>query len=338
MNGEGAQQAVPARLPAGLVPAPDDPRLQGLVDALRGAGGGAIRAVLLYGSHVQASEPDRFSAHDLIVVVDGYREFYRALDDSGLLRRPPWLITAWSHVLLPTSISFDPCREDQAVGKCQIVTAEQLRRALGPRSRDHFLKGRTVQRLALAWARDEVERASVLESLNTAREDTARWVRPYLEAPFTEEDYARRMLGVSYAAEIRPESGTRVGEVFDAQRETLLAIARQAVEAGLERGVIVRAGEAYTWAKPPNGWARLSTGSYFAKSKIRATARWIKHVVTFVDWPLYIVRKLERRAGLQVRVTDKERRWPFIYLWPKLFRVLRELRRNRDRSGGESTA
>lgn len=304
------------------------------MDGLRAAGGGSIRAILLYGSHVQASEPDRFSAHDLIVVVEGYRDFYAAMDGAGLLRRPPWLVTAWSHVLLPTSISFDPGREDQAVAKCQIVTSDELHRALGPRSRDHFLKGRTVQRLALAWARDETEKASLLAVLNSAREDTARWVRPYLAAPFTEDDYARTMLHVSYAAEIRPESDNRVSEVFEAQRETLVAIARQAVDAGVRRGEIVPSGEAYAWARPPNGVARFATDAYFARSKVRATARWIKHVVTFVDWPLYIVRKLERRAGLQVRVTDKERRWPFIYLWPKLFRVLRELRRNRKASGG----
>jgi hypothetical protein len=51
--------------------------------------------------------------------------------------------------------------------------------------------------------------------------------------------------------------------------------------------------------------------------------------VTYEDWPFYIVRKLERRAGLQVEVTERERRWPFIFLWPKLVRVLRELNRVR---------
>jgi hypothetical protein len=81
--------------------------------------------------------------------------------------------------------------------------------------------------------------------------------------------------------------------------------------------------------QPPGFWVRAATAGYFARSKTRATLRWGKHIATFEDWPFYIVRKLERRAGLRVEVTEREKRWPFVFLWPKLFAVLRELRRIR---------
>jgi hypothetical protein len=35
-------------------------------------------------------------------------------------------------------------------------------------------------------------------------------------------------------------------------------------------------------------------------------------------------RVIARRAGLSVEVTEREKRWPFVFLWPKLFVVLRE--------------
>ena len=53
------------------------------------------------------------------------------------------------------------------------------------------------------------------------------------------------------------------------------------------------------------------------------TARWLKHVLTFENWLPYVVRKVERRTGMRVELTALERRLPLIFLWPRLFRVLR---------------
>ena len=40
----------------------------------------------------------------------------------------------------------------------------------------------------------------------------------------------------------------------------------------------------------------------------------------------YIIKKIQRRAGFGVEVEERERRWPVLFLWPKLFRVLGALR------------
>ncbi len=69
--------------------------------------------------------------------------------------------------------------------------------------------------------------------------------------------------------------------------------------------------------------ARLRRAAYFNFSKLRVTARWIKHVLTFENWLPYVVRKVERRTGMTVELTALERRLPLIFLWPRLVRVLR---------------
>jgi hypothetical protein len=61
---------------------------------------------------------------------------------------------------------------------------------------------------------------------------------------------------------------------------------------------------------------------YFLRSKARATARWLKHVLTFDNWLDYIARKIQRRTGMRVEITPWERRLPLLLLWPKVFRVL----------------
>ena len=62
---------------------------------------------------------------------------------------------------------------------------------------------------------------------------------------------------------------------------------------------------------------------------MRATSRWLKHTVTFEGWLDYIVRKASRHTGEPIELTDRERRWPWFFLWGRLFRYLR----NKNRKG-----
>jgi hypothetical protein len=59
----------------------------------------------------------------------------------------------------------------------------------------------------------------------------------------------------------------------------------------------------------------------------RATLRWAKYVALYDDWLEYVVRKVERRSGVALELTGRERRWPLVFLWPKLVRFLARPRR-----------
>jgi hypothetical protein len=321
----------------GLVPPPQDPVLRELAAALAEHGGGFAGAILLYGSHLQASRPDRWSAYDFIVVVDAYGPFYRSLFGKGLLRRAPRVLTILSYLLPPNVIAFNPGRSDGAIAKCAVYRPAHFRRSLGRHASDHFLKGRVAQRVALVWRRDPSDEAAAALALQKAREDIPRWVRPYLSGPFGVERFAETMLRVSYAAEIRPERPDRVYQVFNSQKEALVEVARASLRSASQAGAVIEDGGAYRWVHPPGKGARLRSSAYFTWSKVRATARWAKYVFTFDDWLDYILRKVERRGGFKVEVKKSERRWPLLLLWPKVFRVLRSVRRtgSEARSNGE---
>ena len=314
--------------PEGLVAAPDDPKLRETAQALAEAGGESVATILLYGSHVQASSPDRWSAYDFLLVTDSYSRFFKKLVACGHHSRPAWVLTALTHVLAPNIISFDVGRPDHPPAKCAVVSPRHLRRALRPHSPDHFLKGRVVQRLALVWSRGPAEEEIVTSALREARDGIVGWVRPFLPGPFDLEGFAETMLRVSYRGEIRPESPERVIQVFQAQKDTLVGIARESLEAAAERGEVVEESGTYRWTRRPgkSTWAFYTL--YFAVSKARATARWFKYIVTFDGWLDYIIHKIERRGGFEVKVSDRERRWPLIFLWPKAFMVLRSLKRS----------
>ena len=88
-------------------------------------------------------------------------------------------------------------------------------------------------------------------------------------------------------------------------------------------GLVVREGQGYRSALLPGPMARLRRSAYFTVSKFRVTARWLKHVLTFENWLPYLVRKVERRTGMRVELTALERRLPIFFIWPRVFRVLR---------------
>ncbi len=293
-----------------------------IVERLVEVGGGEIRAILLFGSQLVNATPSAHSAWDLVVVVDRYAPFHRALVAAGPHRRPAWLLNAMAGVLAPNITAFDP-GGGAPLAKCAIVSSDHFARALGPRSPDHFLKGRMVQQIEVLWRRTAADGTWIEDRLREARMDVLEWAGPFLEGAFTPASLAHGFLSVSYGGEIRPESKGRVNDVFEAQRTFLTEAYAGVLDEAERAGRVRRLDDGrFELAPPPDAAARRRVSLYFAVSKTRATLRWLKHIVTFNDWLTYIQRKVERRTGTTIDITPWERRLPLLLLWPKVFRVL----------------
>ncbi len=309
--------------------------IEQLVGRLRETGGGGLAAVLAYGSRLVSASPDRHSAYDLVVVVEDYGAFYRALRDAGHTARSVTLLVTVSRVLAPTVIAFWPSPPEGPLAKCLVLSRTDFQRELGPRRLDHFCLGRVAHHISVVHSRDPETAAWVEERIAGARGMVLDWTLPFLARPFSVDGFCRRMLEISYAGEIRPEKGGRVSAVYEAQQETLRSIYTPILEAKVDAGVLERANGKYSAAHAPSPAARLRLNAYFGVSKARATTRWFKHMLTFDRWFPYIVRKVERRTGMTVEITPLERRFPFPLLLPKAFRVLRAKDRG-SRAGGKS--
>ncbi len=314
--------AGPERAPS----ASDAPRI---THALHAALGVDLAAVVFFGSRYLGTSPNATSACDLFVVVRDYVGFYRA-QVPGLARPPSSRFLAGLNRILPPNIfSYDD--GEGAGAKCFVISERDLARALRGRSPDHFVKGRLTQNVTVMHARDEAERSRVTFLLQEARRSALDWVPSFFsgeerERPFDVQEFCLRMLEVSYAYEIRPEPAARVREVRDAQRAFFAHAYGLVLDEGVQGGRLERLDERFRLRKPPGAMTRLGWKMYFRRSKVRATLRWLKYTFTYVDWLDYLIRKVERRTGLTVEVTPIERRLPFLLLWPKVFRVLRERR------------
>jgi len=297
--------------------APDAKALAGTVVA---AAGEHLTGIVIYGSQLLRAEPNRHSAWDMVFIVDRYGPFHRAIVDAGLHRGPAWLLDLMARVLPPWATMVE-AHGAEAIGKCMVVSRAHFERAVRPRSPDHFLKGRMVQRVALVWAKDRGSADAIEGWLREGRRDVLRWAGPWLDEPLDAGSVSRRMLEVSYGGELRPENTSRALEIHDAQAEWLERAYAEVLEEETSAGRLVRAdGGGYRFVRPPGRWARFRTRVYFMRSKARATLRWFKYIVTFDGWLPYLVRKVERRTGETVELSERERRYPLIFLWPRVFR------------------
>jgi len=294
---------------------------QRLGGSLAAGFGAATVALLHYGSHAQAASgvgPD--SAWDFFVIVDDYRAAYRALA-SGMARRFPARRAAWLNRILPPNV-LSVHGEGGLLAKCCVLSVHDLARACSERPADHFVRARLFQQVHLTWARDEAGRAAVTRAVADARWGTYGWGRPFLPARFDARRYARTLLDVSYAAEIRPEGAQHTETLLDAQAATLLPMFETLLAGLTTRGRLLRVGAEYGLSRPPGARERALARAWFGWSKMRATLRWLKYVALYDDWLEYVVRKVERKSGEAVELTERERRWPLIFLWPRALRFI----------------
>ena len=308
----------------------DDPALDAAVRRLVAAAGASLRGLLFFGSRrTGAARADAWSAYDLFVVVERYRAFYAALAAAGLTGKRPGLLALVSGLLPPTQCSLRFEAEGVHV-KASVIVARTLARETSRARHDHFCIGRLFQPTRLLYARDAEAREAILGCLVSALRETWGWARPWLPARFDAEAYGLSALRTSMRFEVRPEPAGRAEELWAAQCE-LQAPVVQALLAEL-----AAAGELSAVAGRPGTWSpargvgrgeRLWRELYFRLSMARATARWLKHVVSFEGWLEYIVQKASRHGGAAVQLSERERRYPLLFLWGRLFRYLASLRR-----------
>lgn len=307
---------------------PPQPHPEALVAArfIAQEGGPSVLAVIFFGSRKTGAGPERSSAHDFFVLTRSCHPFYRRLRQRGLTHRAPALLSALNRLLPPNQIAITARGPGDSVlhAKCAVISMTDFLRAISERRRDHFVLGRFCQPVEVLYTASDQVRDQVLGAIVDAHWLTYRWLRPWLPSEFDVESYCRTALRVSYAGEIRPEPEGRAEALWRAQEGYHRPVYAALLAELAEQGELVAVGSgAYRTARACSGWEHLRLASYFGWSKARATARWAKYVVTFEGWLEFIVAKVRRHSGEDIELSERERRRPLLYLWPRVIRYFR---------------
>jgi hypothetical protein len=313
----------------------DDPALDAAVRRLAGATEPALVGLVFFGSlRTGAARANAFSAYDLFVVVEDYRGFYAALSRAGLTGKRPALMALVSGWLPPTQCSLR--FEDLGIHvKATVLRYDTYRRETSRHRHDHFCIGRLCQPTRILHWRDQDARGHLLEGLVSAHRETWRWSRPWLPPTFDARAYGLSALRTSMRWEVRPEPAGRADALWEAQEGLQVPVFEELLGELAEGGEVVAVpGEPGRFAptRPVGRAERARLQAYFRRSIARSTARWLKHVVTFEGWLDYIARKASRHGGEPIELTERERRWPLVFLWGRVFRYLR----TKNRKGSPS--
>lgn len=303
---------------------PVSPRAEELIRYITKAFGPSVAAIIHYGSRAQQSGSRPESAYDFFVIVDDYEAAFHSFANEVQPRFSARSAIVLSRFLPPSVVALThlPGAGVHDTAKCAVLSLRDLAIACSTDSPDHFTKGRLFQTLQLAWSRDPAVRNEVVDAIVAARLATFDWGRTSLPPSFEVEDYLRTLLATSYAGEIRPETQERIAELLTAQLPVMMAIYGFLLASLAEAGTLTREGTRYALTRPPTAVEKARIESYFRRSKARATLRWVKLIWLYDDWLEYLRQKVGRRSGHVVDLTPQERRWPWLFLWPKVIRYI----------------
>jgi hypothetical protein len=291
--------------------------LQALVQVLRARLGDSLSGLLFYGSCLRSGDPTQGLA-DLYVLVDDY-----ASVRTSLL---PRLADQW---LPPTVFLL----------KTELPDGRMLRAKCALISLKDFEEGTTCWFQSYLWARFS-QPSRLVYYRNTAIRDRVhasiasaviRMMSETLAAQdptFSSMAFWERAFSLTYGTELRPEKASRPAEIVGHDAAYYARVTDEAAGSipGLapsehQRGVY---SNHCTAAQQRQGRRRWKVRR--AQGRMLNVLRLIKSFFTFEDGVDYVIWKLERHLGEPVEVSPHLHRYPLIFCWPLLWRLLKNRR------------
>ncbi|CAN5199534.1 hypothetical protein BH09PSE3_BH09PSE3_01540 [soil metagenome] len=276
-------------LVAGELDTPVDPQVSDMAAAIATKHGQASRAVLFYGSCLREKQLDGLMLDFYLIVSD-----YAAAFD----RR--WLATA--NRLIPPNVF--PFAHEGLAAKYAVLSEADFARLCGEGAHTVSVWARFAQPSRLVWALNGDVRAGVFIAVGQAARTLLRLARPMAEGDALA--VWKRGFELTYAAELRAESGARPGAVVDADPVRYQKFADAIAVDPMPR------------AQAERHWATLRR-----RGKIMSVLRLAKATATFAGGIDYLAWKINRHAGTAIVIKPWQRRFPIlggVSLLPRLLR------------------
>lgn len=277
---------------------PLDEAAQTLVDALGEKHRGS--AILFYGSGASVARLDDPASvvFDFYVIGDSYETLY----DAPLLR-------TMNRLIPPNVFYFEtPSRFGTLRAKYAVLTLDHFEKLVSEQTFHSYFWARFAQPCRI-HAGDAAMTARLETALARAISTFCKRASGLLESPFTARALWLAGLGASYKAELRAEDEARAGKLLDsyggwAENVTAPALTLAGLSPRAEDGKIALANP------PPKNapaWRlRAVQGTFLS------VARLLKGTQTFKGGIDYIAWKIKRHSGIDIGVTDWERKHPML--------------------------
>jgi hypothetical protein len=276
---------------------------------------GAAAAVLFYGSCLRKDTAE--GVLDFYVLVDDYRS---ALG-PGLL--------AWSSAALPPTVVYIECPGEGETlrAKYALLSLADFAEGAAPGGFRTGIFARFCQPALAVTVRDEATREAVVAACVQAILTATRIFAPLAGGPATSEELWQTAFAETYAAEMRAERPETIRTLHDAAPERYGRALRCALaELDASGAFPVRwEGERFEVTAAPAVLERARRDWERRRSlaKLVYVGQLFKTAFTMGDWLPYALWKLERQSGVHIPYSERQRRHPFVFGWPLLYRALR---------------
>jgi hypothetical protein len=266
-----------------------DPAITAMAQTVREKHQGVL-AILAYGSTLRDVSPDE-SLIDLYVLTES------RLGVSGNV------LSRMGCGLVPPNVYYAECQYNGQTYRAKYAAfpRAQFQAKLKANTSNPYFWARFAQPCRIVWVQDEIARASILKSLETAAATALGNAEALAPAASVKQQWIT-LFQNTYRTELRPEAENRAELVV-----TKNAAYYERLSAALQGTTPVTA----NWS------LRRING------KLLSVLRLIKASFTFQGGADYIAWKIKRHSGVDIPVTEWQRRHPLlagIVLLPKLLR------------------
>lgn len=273
-------------------------RAEALVSVIRARHGDDVKALLFYGSSLRAGEQSG-KMLDFYVLVDSYKSVY----GSGLKR--------FFSFLAPPGVHY--CEADGPGGerlrsKYSIVSLPAFRRRARGGALESMLWARFAQPTRIVTDDDKL-REELIETVSLACRHFLAETAPLLSGAVTPKVLWARGLEESYRTELRPEDAeARAAQIVENDAERYIAIAEALYP-------LSQSGDALILPDGPSS-RRMSQFRWFLRrvvGKPMGAFRVMKAFFTFDAGLDYLLEKISSHSGVEIEVSDGERKRPLLH-------------------------
>lgn len=270
--------------------------------------GGAVSAILLYGSHLRGK---RDTVLDFYILLNDYTQGI-----TGVFHQVA------NRILPPNVYHLTLEKGDRScAAKFATVTLAQFEHEISRRFHSYFW-ARFAQPFVLAYARDESVEQRLSDAGRAAARRMMESVIPMLAPEFSTDALWKHAFTLTYDCELRAEDRGKAAELFAAYAEPLAAV----TDALAPELALSRIGD-HRWRSELSGARRRAAAWSWrlrrVEGKLLSIARLFKAAFTFNDPLDYILWKVERHSGIHMEPTALQRRHPLIFSWGLLWRLYR---------------
>lgn len=283
-----------------------DAVLDEFVDQITRLLGDSVIAIVFYGSCLRTKQYDD-AMLDFYVIVDDYKNCY-----ASKLER-------LANLLLPPNVYFlqTDINQKQHVSKYAVIALKDLRQRVSINSFHPYFWARFCQPISVPYVNDEKTYKEICRiqaiAIETFLISTQKHQHLNINQDLDSEVWIHGF-ELTYAAELRAESEGRAKQIFDDNKDFYLGISRclnSLNNQSLPKNTLCKRRH-FDWC-----WRMRNI-----LGRVLSILRLFKASFTFKNGVDYIAWKIERHTGEKILVSQRLRRFPWIFAWPILYKLL----------------